>query len=215
MDTLSSPKTLWSIVALVAIVAACSHLESQRVVADSARLEPRPPRAEAIRVPDDVRVVCDSVALMWRRDPEAKVVASDTVIAPRTDDASDARAEACQVVATIDSIADTSRVVETYWHLTHWPELLKWHADGPDGESGIYQRAFARCEVARQWDGGDDEDTTVAPSSGEQESTLCWRHARPLAVTDTGFPEEPSISVPVGGVTGAIIRRPVGTKPPG
>jgi hypothetical protein len=151
----------------------------------------------------------------WRRVREANVVAWDTAIAPRTDDAPPGEADACQVVATIDSIADTSQAAQTYWRLTHWPELLRWHADGPDGESGIYQRALTRCEVARQWDGGDDEDTTVAVSSFQKETTLCWRHPRPLVATDTGFPIDTSIPSPVGGGgTGAIVRRPVDKKPP-
>jgi hypothetical protein len=214
MDAPSSAKTLGTIVALVALVAACSRPTSRRSVSDTTRLDRRTVGAEAIRVPDDVRVVCDSVAAMWRHVPEAKIVASDTVIVPPTDDPPSGDVPACQVVATVDSITDTSHVPETYWHMTHWPELIGWHADGPDGESGIYQRGFTRCDLARQWDGGDDEDTTAAVSSFQQETTLCWRHSRPLVATDTGFPVDSPTPAPIGGVTGTIIRRPVAKKPP-
>lgn len=214
MDSPSKTKTLGTIVALVAVIAACSRPTSRRPVGDTTHLDRRTVSAATIRVPDDVRVVCDSVAAMWRQVREAKVVASDTVITPWTDDSPRGDAAACQVVATIDSIADTSGVVETYWHVTHWPELIRGHADGPDGESGIFQRGFTRCDVGRQWDGGDDEDTTATVSSFQQETTICWRHSRPLVATDTGFPVDSSIPAPVGGVTGAIIRRPVAKKPP-
>ena len=214
MDSPSSAKTLGAIVALVAVIAACSRSTPRQPVGDTTHLDRRTVSAEAIRVPDDVRVVCDSVAAMWRHVPEAKVVASDTVIVPWTDDPPSGNAAACQVVATIDSIADTSGVVVTYWQVTHWPELIRGQADGPDGESGIYQRGLTRCDVGRQWDGGDDEDTTATVSSFQQETTLCWRHSRPLVATDTGFPVDSSIPAPVGGVTGAIIRRPAAKKPP-
>ena len=210
----SSPKALLSAAALIAIVVACSHSAARQSVADSARLEPHPSRAQAARLPDDVRAVCDSVAAAWRRVREAKIAASDTVIAPWLDATPGSETDACQVVATIDSIADTSQAVQTYWHVTHWPELLRGGADGPDGESAIYQRALTRCSVARQWDGGDDEDTTVVASSVQQETTLCWRHPRPLVATDTGFPVDSTIAPPVGGVTGAIVRRPADKKPP-
>ena len=214
MDSPNSAKILGTIVALVAVIAGCSRPTSRRPVGDSTHFDRRTASAEAIRVPDDVRVVCDSVAAMWRQVPEAKVVASDTVIAPRTDDSPSGDVAACEVIATIDSIDDTSHVTPTYWHMTHWPELIRWQADGPDGESGIYQRGFTRCDLARQWDGGDDEDTTAAVSSFQQETTLCWRHSRPLVATDTGVPIDSSVPAPAGGVTGAVVRRAVAKKPP-
>jgi hypothetical protein len=213
MNAHSSPKGFWSVAALVAVVFACSRPASRHGIADSARLELHPSRAQASRLPDDVRAVCDSVAVSWRRVSEAKVAASDTVIAPWLDDSA-GETDACEVVATIDSIADTSQAVQTYWHVTHWPQLLRGQADGPDGESSIYQRALTRCSVARQWDGGDDEDTTAVVSSFQQETTLCWRHPRPLVATDTGFPPDSMSPAPMGAVTGAIVRRPSDKKPP-
>jgi hypothetical protein len=213
MNAHSSPRVFWSAAALVAVVVACSRTASPRAVADSARLDLHSPRAQASRIPDDVRAVCDSVAVAWRRVPEAKVAASDTVIVPWLDD-STGKTDACEVVATIDSIADASQAAQTYWRVTHWPELLRGQADGPDGESSIYQRALTRCSVARQWDGGDDEDTTVVASSFQQETTLCWRHPRPLVATDTGFPADSMSPAPMGAVTGAIVRRPSDKKPP-
>ena len=214
MDARRAYTNLWSIVTLVGIVAACSRSTPRPTVADSAHREAGTAHAELVRVPGDVRLVCDSVALTWRRIAEAKVTAVDTLISPRTDDVPNAETDACQVVATLDSVADSSRVAETYWRGTHWPELIRWHADGPDGESGIYQRGLTRCEVARQWDGGDDEDTTVAISPFQQETTICWHHPTPVTAVDTGFPVDQPVSPPTGVIMGTIITRPPGKKRP-
>lgn len=214
MDPRRASTNIRTIVTLVAIVAACSRPTSRPAVADSTRREANAARAELVRVPEDARLVCDSVALMWRRVPEAKVTAVDTLISPRTDDAPNGETNACQVVATVDSVRDSSRVAEQYWDRTHWPELIRWHADGPDGGSGIYQRALTRCEVAKQWDGGDDSDTTVAISPFQQETTICWHHPTPVTAADTGFPVDQPVSPPAGVIMGTIITRPPGKKPP-
>lgn len=214
MTTQGAAKTFGIAMALVVIVVACSRSTPRPAVADTARHEVSTARGAPSRVPDDARLVCDSVAQTWRRVAEAKVTTVDTLILPRTDDSAKAEVSACRVLAAMDSVVDSNRVAQTYWRATHWPELIRWQADGPDGESGIRQRGLTRCEVARRWDGGDDSDTTVAISPFQEETTICWHHPTPVTAADTGFPAEEPSPPPAGVIMGTIISRPPGKRPP-
>ena len=214
MTTQGAAKTFGIAMALVVIVVACSRSTPRPAVADTARHEVSTARGAPSRVPDDARLVCDSVAQTWRRVAEAKVTSVDTLILPRTDDSAKAEVSACRVLAAMDSVVDSNRVAQTYWRATHWPELIRWQADGPDGESGIRQRGLTRCEVARRWDGGDDSDTTVAISPFQEETTICWHHPTPVTAADTGFPAEEPSAPPAGVIMGTIISRPPGKRPP-
>ena len=214
MTTHSAAKPFGIAMTLVIIACACSRSTPRPAAIDTARREMNTARSERIRVPDDARLICDSVALTWRRVAEAKVTTIDTLILPRTDDSAKAEVSACRVLAAMDSVVDSNRVAQTYWRATHWPELIRWQADGPDGESGIRQRGLTRCEVARQWDGGDDSDTTVAISPFQEETTICWHHPTPVTAADTGFPEAQPSTPPAGVIMGTIISRPPGKRPP-
>jgi hypothetical protein len=165
-------------------------------------------------LPADVRAVCDSVAASWSVIPAVKISRTDSTVSPRpTDAAVPASVRACVVDAMADSTPDSLQTHRLYWTSTSWPELWMHHADGPDGESAIYQRGLVRCEVQYSWDGGDDADSTYVPSPFWEEFTRCWRHPNPVTVSDTGHPldiEPP----PAGAVTGTTIRPAPQKKPP-
>jgi hypothetical protein len=53
--------------------------------------------------------------------------------------------------------------------------VLEFDADGPDGQSRVYQLEPVRCQVNEHWDGGDDADTTSVPAPWFEQDVACWK----------------------------------------
>jgi hypothetical protein len=66
-----------------------------------------------------------------------------------------------------------------------WRRLLRYDADGPDGNLSGYQRAHVRCTVAQGWDGGDDSDSTYVPGDWYRQELTCWAAPGGVAEADT------------------------------
>jgi hypothetical protein len=136
-----------------------------------------------------VRAVCDSIAAGWHTVTLARVVTVDTTVSPLGADSAATDVPACRVTATLDSTVDTTSTSVLFWPRSNWPMDPTWMADGPDGQTKVYQRGLVRCEVGESWDGGDDTDTTYVPSPWTEETSTCYESKTPLkgsAGTDAG-----------------------------
>lgn len=119
--------------------------------------------------------VCDTVALGWRATGQAEVrLTADTVMGVRSDSATQ---RGCAVYASATKGVDTTTAKLLYWRdetRPGWTDLSEYDAEGPDGNSRIYERPGLRCQVEFSQDGGDDSDSTYVASPAISETTFCW-----------------------------------------
>ena len=66
-----------------------------------------------------------------------------------------------------------------------WRRLLRYDADGPDGNLSGYQQAQVRCTVAQSWDGGDDSDSTYVAGDWYRQELTCWTVPGGVQAADT------------------------------
>jgi hypothetical protein len=144
------------------------------------------------RVPSAVRAVCDSIADAWHAVSRARVVTGDTAVFPLDGDSSATDVAGCQVIATLDSTVDSASSAVLFWNRSSWPMDPVWLADGPDGQTKVYQRGLVRCEVGESWESGDDTDPTYVPSPWTQETSTCYEARTPLQGGVEIQPETPS-----------------------
>jgi len=166
----------------------------------SASVQISPPPAAVVPDPE-ARAACEAAAVPWRGRPGATVRLGDTLLGPNdviADPAADTltslgaatgRWAACAVDGRAPAGLDSAGRADLYWPAAGWGTLARLNADGPDGQVQVYQRGWVRCQVAWEWDGGDDSDSSYVPDPFFRERTLCWRHARLLAPEDTMPPE--------------------------
>ena len=152
----------------------------------------------APRAPDaEVRAACAAAAAAWRKLPGTAVREVDTLLSvndviedretdtlPRTG-ATTARWAACGVEGFAEAGLDTTQQRALHWPAAEWVVFPRLNADGPGGQVQVYQRGWIRCQVAVEWDPGDDGDSTYVPVPFHREWTLCWRHRRLVIHSDT------------------------------
>lgn len=158
----------------------CGALACQRQSAPPRALARGTSRAVNGGAAARVHAVCDSIAASWHAVRFARVVTTDTMIFPLGGDSTARDVAACRVTATLDSTLDRASTPVLFWIRSNWPTDPVWLADGPDGQTKVYQRGFVRCEVAESWDGGDETDTTYAPSAWTEETSTCYQTRTPL-----------------------------------
>jgi hypothetical protein len=163
----------------------------------SAPVAEEPPPAVAVVLDTEVRAACAAAAAPWRGGGGATVRLGDTLLGPGdviTDPATDTLAPpgtpggrwaACTVEGLAPAGLDSAGRAGLYRPPAGWGVLARLNADGPDGQVQVYQRGWVRCQVAWEWDGGDDSDSAYVPDPFFRERTLCWRHGRLLAPEDT------------------------------
>jgi hypothetical protein len=188
--------------ALLAASACTRYRPAAAAPVGSAPVAEGSPPAAAV-VPDpEARAACDAAASPWRGRQGPTVRVSDTLLGARdviADPATDTltppgpagdRWAACVVEGLAPAGLDSAGRAGLYWPAAGWGALARLNADGPDGQVQVYQRGWVRCQVAWEWDGGDDSDPAYVPDPFFRERTLCWRHGRLLAPADT-MPLEP------------------------
>jgi hypothetical protein len=145
----------------------------------------------------EARAVCAGVAAAWRTVARATVRELDTLLAhgdviedreldtlpPASGDP--ARWAACAVEGFAEAGLDSIQQRTLYWPAAGWVVLPRLHADGPGGQVQVYQRGWVRCQVAGEWDPGDDGDSAYVPVPFHREWTFCWRHPRLVRHADT------------------------------
>jgi hypothetical protein len=158
---------------------ACRGAKSTPAVASARGPAGRP----APTLPDEVRAVCAAVEHSWRLD-SAEIRLVDTLLVPplsrRAVPACVVRASQAHAKGTPAGQGDSG-----FAGGNGWVHLLRYDADGPDGNLSGHQRGGIRCTVANSWDGGDDGDSTYVPEDWFVEETTCWSEPAGIAVTDT------------------------------
>ena len=183
---------------------ACTHdRPATDAHAGSAPVAEGSPPAAAVVLDPEARAACAAAAIPWRGRPGVTVRISDTLLGPgdmiadpatgtlNPPGAAGHRWAACAVEGLAPAGLDSAGRAGLYWPAAGWCALARLNADGPDGQVQVYQRGWVRCQVAWEWDGGDDSDPAYVPDPFFRERTLCWRHGRLLAPEDT-MPLEPS-----------------------
>jgi hypothetical protein len=129
-------------------------------------------------------VVCDSIASTWTEVSGVQVTRAESTVATVSTSAPvHARHVAMVAPGGLSSLA----WARTYWadSTRGWHEILHWAADGPDGFSRTLLRGAVRCQVDFEQDGGDDSDSTYAPSPRIAERTSCWSDPAGITARDT------------------------------
>ena len=161
-----------------------------------------PPAAVSPPVPvvPEVRAACAAAAAAWRavshatvRELDTLLTAEDVIEDPERDTlpppgAVAGRWAACAVEGFAEMGLDSTQRRGLYWPAAGWVVFPRLNADGPGGQVQVYQRGAVRCQVAGEWDPGDDGDTSYVPDPFHREWTFCWRHGRLVAPQDTMMP---------------------------
>ena len=141
--------------------------------------------------------MCAATAAGWRTVARATVRELDTLLTEKDvieDPALDTvappgavagRWAACAVEGFAEAGLDSTQQRALYWPAAGWVVVPRLTADGPGGQVQIYQRGSVRCQVAGEWDPGDDGDSAYVPAPFHREWTLCWRHGRLVVPQDT------------------------------
>jgi hypothetical protein len=167
--------------------------EPRRAAAPAARL---PAAVSAPRLGADVSATCAAGARWWRAATvsldSARVIQVDTVLVPPLGEEA---VPSCVVRASLahDLPGDRPGLRAGYDSvppvLLHaggeWRPLLRYVADGPDGNLSGYQQANVRCTVAQSWDGGDDSDSTYIPGDWYEQELTCWAVPGGMEAADT------------------------------
>ena len=136
----------------------------------------------AATVPEEVRAACDLAVQSWQRD-SAEVRRVDTLLVPPLGERA---VSVCLVRATQEHVKGRpAGQGASFGEGGGWVHLLRYTADGPDGNLSGFQRGTVRCGVANSWDGGDDSDSTYVPEDWFVEEITCWSEPAGIAVTDT------------------------------
>jgi len=156
---------------------------------------PPPGEASFAALPADVTAACDSAAARWRALPGTSLVRGDTLLRPgdlpydlvgdSIIPVPESGLHACFVSGMAPAGLDAASGPRLYWPASDWGMVWRLAADGPDGQSRVFQQALVRCQVAGEWDGGDDSDSTYAPDPFFRERVVCWQHTRLLLPADT------------------------------
>ena len=183
--------------ALLALSACTRDRPAAAPPVGSAAVAEGAPPAVAVVPDSEARAACEAAAVPWRGRSGAMVRLSDTLLGPGdviADAATDTlpppgtpggRWAACTAEGLAPTGLDSAGRAGLYWPAAGWAALARLNADGPDGQVQVYQRGRVRCQVAWEWDGGDDSDSAYVPDPFFRERTLCWRHGRLLAPEDT------------------------------
>jgi hypothetical protein len=174
------------------VLIACEG-EPHRVAAPAVRL----PASQAIPRPGaEVSATCAAGAQWWQTATtsadSARVTWLDTVLVPplgkqpvpacvvRTWLAHGRRGDRPEFGVSDDSVPPV---------LGHtggeWRPLLRYVADGPDGNLSGYQHAQVRCTVAQSWDGRDDSDSTYVADEWYGQELTCWSVLGGVQAEDT------------------------------
>jgi hypothetical protein len=124
----------------------------------------------------EVRQACVALSRYWSHDPLATRRSFDsTVTLPGTRSTTDA----CWVRVRVEDIRrlapSPGGEPRVPFSASGWLPLLEFDADGPDGQSRVYQHELVRCQVTEHWDGGDDADTTYVPALWFDQEVACWK----------------------------------------
>jgi len=174
-----------------------------------------------VAITTQVRAICDSIAAGWHKVPLARVATADTTVFPLNGDSTEKDVAACRVIATVDSTLDSASVPLLFWNRSSWPMDPSSLADGPDGQTTVYQRGLVRCEVGESWDGGDETDSTYAPSPWTDETSTCYETKtalKPGVDVDSGMASATRGRNALHATIGTIIQRgrrdPAAKRPP-
>lgn len=175
-------------VVLAAVLAGCGWRVRPDAPADSVATAPdsaTPTGAMLTELPAEpppdllareVRRACAAVSSYWSHDPQAVVRGHDsTITMPGTHSTTDA----CWVRVRVEDVrrlaSNPPGELRVPFAASGWLRVFEFDADGPDGQSTVYQLDPVRCQVSERWDGGDDADTTYVPASWFEQEVACWR----------------------------------------
>ena len=172
---------------------------SARASTESARGASGPGASPAASPPaPEARAICAAAAARWRtihgvtvRELDTLLTDADVIDDPELDTAPPGavgpRFAACAVESYAANGLDSTLARSPVWPLADWVRFPRLNADGPGGQVQVYQRDWVRCQVADEWDPGDDGDSTYVPTPFYREWTFCWRHGRLVAPADTMY----------------------------
>jgi hypothetical protein len=124
----------------------------------------------------EVRQACAAVAGYWSHDPQAVVTGHDSTI---TMPGTHSTADACWVRVRVEDVRRLAPSPQgeprVPFGASGWLRIIEFDADGPDGQSTVYQLDPVRCLVSEHWDGGDDADTTYVPAPWFEQEVACWK----------------------------------------
>ena len=158
-----------------------------------------PATATRARLNPEVRAACEATAAAWRGIGNATIRELDTLLTLQDvihDHAQDtvavsgtaaARWAGCAVEGFAVAGLDSLQLRALYWPAVGWVVFPRLNADGPGSTVQVYQRGWVRCQVAGEWDPGDDGDSTYVATPFHRELTLCWRHGRLVNHADTVY----------------------------